>query len=443
MDVSRGSPRPIVLPPRVVNLLYWGTCVSPNMPSATPRAPRAMKRPACWPILCLAIAACAACAAGAERDYRFERTISRPVLENYLSRSITMMDLLARSGELDENLRMLRNVGAKFAGRAVYVWGGERRLPELLGTARENAARVHRADPDMILQAGAFEIVTRDAEQLPVPARVFEALGEKPQERSFRYEDMLYPDGRLRDHWRRGASVPDVSRPETRRWFVYLGMAYIDAGVEAIHFGQVELMGQNDRRHEGWQQVLDAVRRHAAAHARRGLVLCDGHVPGGGLVRDGRLLLDFHSFPLRIVEVRDRPQEGILRTGAADAIYGRSRGGRAPSGWQCEHLPYLVELDNWSASPHPGQFGVPGFIWGYDEIGWFAHQPEAYRNRWLRYAHDWVRQHDPAGHLQMPGARCLHTPVGRQSWYRANTPSPAAPDGFGQEETIKAIWAGE
>ena len=398
-----------------------------------------MKRPACCLVLCLA----ATSAAGADRDYRFDRTISRPVLENYLSRSITTMDLLARTGELDENLRMLRNVGAKFAGRAVYVWGGEKRLPELLKTAKANAAKVHRADPEMILQAGAFEIVTRDVEQLPVPERVFTALGEKPEKRNFRYEDMLYPDGRFHNHWGRRGSVPDVSRPETRRWFVYLGMAYIDAGVEAIHFGQVELMGRNDRQQEHWQQVLDAVRRYAAAHTRRRLVLCDGHVPGGGLVRDGRLLLDFHSFPLRIVEVRDRPQEGVLRVGAADAIYGRSRGGVAPSGWQCEHLPYLVELDNWGGSRHPGQFGVPGFIWGYDEIGWFAHQPEEYRNRWLRYADDWVRQHDPAGHLQMPGARCLHTPVGRQSWYRANTRSPAAPEGFGQEETIKGIWAGE
>jgi hypothetical protein len=41
----------------------------------------------------------------------------------------------------------------------------------------------------------------------------------------------------------------------------------------------------------------------------------------------------------------------------------------------------------------------------------------------------------------MPGSRTLHAPVGGQWWYWANTRSAATPDGFNQEETIKAIWA--
>jgi len=28
-------------------------------------------------------------------------------------------------------------------------------------------------------------------------------------------------------------------------------------------------------------------------------------------------------------------------------------------------------------------------------------------------------------------------------WYYANTPSPAVPDGFGDEEAIRAIWAAD
>ncbi len=379
--------------------------------------------------------------AGAEDAYRFDKTISQPVLRNYLSRSITAMDLLSRSDELDENLRMLKNIGVKFAGRTVYVWGGEGRLPTLLESARQNAAKVRLVDDEMILQAGAFEIVTREVERLSVPARVFEAFGESVQERHFDYDAMLYPDRQLHDHWNRNASVPDISQPESKRWFYYLATSYIDAGVEAIHFGQVELMGRNDQDHRHWQQVLELVRRYAAIHARRHMLLCDGHVPSGGLVCDGRLVLDFHSFPLRIIEIPDRPQEGELRVGYSDSIYGRSKGGVSPSGWSCEHLPYLVELDNWSASDRPGQAGVPGFIWGYDEIGWFAHQDLGYRNQWLRYAWDWVRSHDEVGYLQMPGSRCLHTAVSGNHWYRANTPGPAAPLGFDQEDAIKSIWA--
>ena len=65
------------------------------------------------------------------RDYNFDGSISREVLENYLSRSITMMDLLSGVGDEDDNIRMLKNIGAKFAGRSLYVWGRESRVPNL------------------------------------------------------------------------------------------------------------------------------------------------------------------------------------------------------------------------------------------------------------------------------------------------------------------------
>ena len=50
---------------------------------------------------------------------------------------------------------------------------------------------------------------------------------------------------------------------------------------------------------------------------------------------------------------------------------------------------------------------------------------------------------DPAGHLQMPGSRTLRSPLDRKRWYYANTPSPAVPEGYGQEETSRAIWAAD
>jgi hypothetical protein len=383
-------------------------------------------------------------AAGQARDYRFDGRISPPVLSNYLSRAMTVLDLLTEKGDLADNLRMLRATGVKFAGRSVYLWGSEADLPRRLELARKNSAKVRQADPDIILQAGIFEIVTRQVERLAVPDWAFTALGRPVERRNFRYKEMIYADGRMRDPWGRDASVPDVSRPETKLWFYYLAVSYLDAGIEAFHFGQAELMNRNDPKSEHWGQVLGLVRAYAARHARRHFVLCDAHVPGGGLLYGDRLLFDFHSFPLRIAEVPDRPQEGVLRVGFVDSIYGRSRGGLTPSGWRCDHLPYLVELDNWGVSDRPGQPRVGGcWIWGYDEISWFAHQDAPYRNAWLRYAWRWVREHDPAGFLQMPGSRCLHCPVNGKDWYFANTPSAAVPDGFGQEETIRAIWAAD
>ncbi|HVV03060.1 MAG TPA: hypothetical protein VHC96_02515, partial [Puia sp.] len=55
------------------------------------------------------------------RDYRFDKTISRRVLENYLSRAITMEGLLNGRGDLHDNIRMLNHVGAKFIGRSICL----------------------------------------------------------------------------------------------------------------------------------------------------------------------------------------------------------------------------------------------------------------------------------------------------------------------------------
>ncbi len=379
----------------------------------------------------------------ATRDYRFDGRISRDVLECYLSRAITMMDLLTGKGDVDDNVRMLTEVGVKLAGRTVYRWGGESHLPKLLPRAKAIAAKVHEADPEMILQAGIFEIVTTDVGRVRVPKWVFEEFGLDPDERTFCYEKMVYPDGRWRDRWVKGGSVPDIRQLETRMWFFYLAAEYIGVGCEAIHFGQVALIGAKDQGMAHWWDVLSRVRRYAAKHARRHLVLCDAHVPTGGRLYDGdKLLFDFHTFPLRIAAVAGEPQKGVLRRGHVDSLYGRSKGGLTPSGWRCESLPFLVELDNWGRSGKEGQDIGGCWIWGYDEICWFAHQSADYRNQWLRYAWRRVRELDANGWLQMPGSRCLAAPVrGRLWWYFANRPSEAVPDGFGQEDTIKAIWA--
>jgi hypothetical protein len=253
---------------------------------------------------------------------------------------------------------------------------------------------------------------------------------------------MIYPSGRGHDQWGTGASVPDISRLETKLWFYYLAASYIQLGCEAIHFGQAEIMDGNDPEHRHWRELLQRVRAYAAEHARRGWVLCDAHVPSGGMLCGDHLLFDFHSFPLRIVETPDDPKKGVLKMGAFDSIYGRSMGGIAPGDWRCEHLPYLVELDNWGASSRPGEPHMGGcWVWGYDEMSWFAHQDPEYRAHWLRYAWDWVREHDANGYFQMPGSRVLHAPVDGHGWYYANRRSETLLHGFGDEVTIRTIWS--
>ena len=384
----------------------------------------------------------AATKAAEPRSYAFHEQISRKVLEDYLSRSISMEGLLNGRGDLGDNIRMLKGTGAKYIGRSICLWGNEADLLNNLERARRQLPLVHAADPEMILEACIFEIVTTAVEQVTVPDWAFTALGMKPQMRYFRYADMLYPSGRRQDQWGKGSSVPDVSRSETQLWFYFLAASYIDLGVEAIHFGQVEIMNGNDPDLLHWARVFSLVRSYAAKHARRGMVLCNGHVPSGGLVRNGQLLLDFHAFPLRVKEVPGHPQEAILQVGFSDGIYGRSKGGVTFSGWSCEHLPYLVELDNWGVSKQPGESGAGGnWVWGYDEITWFAHQTKEYRRQWLHYAWDWVRHTDPNGFLEMPGGRTEISPLDHRRWYYANRPSAVVSDGLDDEAAIREIWA--
>jgi hypothetical protein len=377
------------------------------------------------------------------RDYYFDGCISRKVLESYLSRSITMLDLFGEIGNLEDNIRMLINMGAKFAGRVLFLWGNEHRLLNMLLKAKELAQKIHSLDQEIILQACIFEIITVDVQKIPIPEWVFEEFDLQPEKRSFSYEAMLFPDGG-RDHWGKNSSIPDMSQLETRMWFFFVAKSYIDVGIESIHLGQMELMDRGNSEYRYSLDMISRVRNYALKNARRHLVLCDAHVPSGGIVlSDGRLLFDIHSFPLRIEEVEDgmpSPQKGILKVGYLDSIFCRSRGGLTPSGWSCESLPYMVEFDNFEESGKEGQNIGGHWIWGYDEISWFAHQPEQYRNDWLRYAWGWIKEHDSNGFLSMPGSRCLVSPVNGKYWYHANTRSQAVPDGFNQEETIKDIW---
>jgi hypothetical protein len=373
--------------------------------------------------------------------YAFDKTISRPVLEHYLSRAITMQGMLNGEGDLTDNIRMLKGIGAKYIGRSLCLWNAERNFLNDVARAKAEVPRVLAADPDMILEACVFETVTPKINDIAIPVWVFQGLGQPVEKRNFRFDDMIYPEGQRRAMGR-DAQVPDESRTETQLWFYYQAISYIDCGFESIHFGQVEIMNRNDPDNSHWANLLGLVRQYGATHARRHLVLCNGHTPTGGLMHDGNPLLDFNEFPLRIMETPDKPTEAVLKLGFSDGLYGRSKGGMTVNGWSCGHLPYLVEFDNYGVSRHPGQPNAKGsfnWVWGYDEITWFAHQSRDYRSNWLAYACNWVRNTDTNGYLEMPGSRVARSPDSR--WYFANNPSPAVPTGYGDENAIRAVWS--
>ena len=363
------------------------------------------------------------------KDYQFDGMISREVLENYLARSSTFGSLLHLT--LEDDLRMIKNTGVKFAGRAIWMWGGESKIDELVRVGEPFAKRIHEIDPDIILQGAIFEVVTKDVNNVAIPESVFEEFGVPKEPRNFSYKAMLYPFGHRHNHWSKDSSVPDMSRLETRMWFFYVAKRWIDMGIEAIHFGQVEIMDDWDRSHRHWRDIMKRIRDYAKKNARRHIVLSDAHVPSGGIVHDGNLMFDLHSFPSRPKSVKGKPYKAILEKGFSDSIYGRSKGGVTPSGWKCEALPYIVEIDNFGVSDHPGQYRESDkiHVWGWDEINWFIKQPEGYRNEWLEYAYNWVRKTDKNGYFQLPLRRFEH--------YSA---SMNPPKGMRQEVTIKKIW---
>jgi hypothetical protein len=382
------------------------------------------------------------------RGYGFDGMISREVLESYLSRSITFSSFLRRDhlenswnkGNVDDNYRCIANMGAKFIGRAIWTWGDEISLFQNINESRLLAERAHGIDPEMILQAAIFEAVSINVESIPIPAWVFEEFGLAPEARNFTFNDMYDVGGEFDDFWGENTAVPDMSKLETRMWFFFLAATYIDMGIEALHLGQVDLMTRYDPGQVHWRDMLQRVRAYATTNARRHMVICDAHVPTGGYVHDCSLMFDFHSFPLRPEEIAAEPQKTELVLGHEDSIYKRSKGGIAPSGWACDSLPYIVEFDNFGISDKPNENIGGIWAWGYDEITWYALQPEEYRNEWLLYAVRWLEENDPNGFLEMPGSRPISVAINDGHHYFANTASVNMTNGFNQEETIKSIW---
>lgn len=377
--------------------------------------------------------------------------ISHEVLNNYLSRAVTEAEFLCSEGlgndgdygKVDDE-RMLLNIGAKFIGRSIYVWNHEELFldDDWLGNAEEKIDRMLSKDPDLMFQAGMFETVSTKVNDIPVPEWVFEAFGKTAEKRNFNFDSMKDENNVYVGQWGNGTCVPDMSREETRMWFYYMAVRYMEIGIEAFHLGQVMLMasmGDSDADYAGFSDLFSRIRQAAATKARRGTVIFDGHLTNGGIVIDGNHLFDFTSFPLRAKEVSGEPIKAELKKGFNDCIIGYTKAGVTPSGWYCERLPYILEFDNFG-------MGVPGdsslsdaFVWGYDEISWFSQLDDSEEQEWLKYAFDYLNRVDPVGYIEVPGLRV--SVGGKDPFYRCNTASDACPEGRSLENTIKELWS--
>lgn len=370
------------------------------------------------------------------KSFTFDGSMSREVLNNYLSRAVTHIgigyDNDLTSETFEDDLRMLKNEGAKFIGRAAYVWANS--VPDNIGFAfaKERFARGHAVDPEFIFQACVFECIYKPfVDSTPIPAYVFEEFGLPVEKRCFSYDIMRIPEEPDNIWGRPPTGTPDITKTEAQMWFFYRSAEYIRAGCEAIHLGQVCRVGKYDTDFSCWKSVIRRIRKFASIHARRHYVLIDAHTLGW-LRRDDSMF-DYNAFPIRLKEIVDEPMKCICEEGYLDSMFNEKDG-------LCR--PFLVEFDNFGHSDKMGKADIRShFAWGYDEITWFSKLDADYRAEFLNYIYNWVKERYPEGWVQMPSRRCL-SGADRYN-YSANTRSEACPFGWSDEEKIKSIFARE
>jgi len=368
-------------------------------------------------------------------------------IRHYLSRAVTAGSLIA-SDTLEDDLRAVRAIGAKFIGRAADYWRHAPDEPHF-AACQELSRRVHAIDADTVLQGCIFEAIYPGVAQTPIPAWVFEAFDLPVEPRNFRFEEIAGPVFRDVYRWDaaegspHGGTVPDLTQREAQLWFYYRAVRYLQSGFEALHLGQVHMYAGRDSGYRIFARLCAMIRAAATRYGRRGFVLLDAHTHG--IAIDGNLLLDFCSRPISARNFAEQPERIIL------VQRGQSIGGILPGGDPCDISPTLIEVDNWGGySLSAEQLAnaaqrAQTNRWGYDDIAWFAHQPLSEREHFMQYAHRFVRaQHDHC-YFQMPLRRTLGraamTVNGRRAeFFKANTPSPACPDGFGGENAIARIW---
>ena len=167
------------------------------------------------------------------KNFKFDGSISREVLNSYLSRAVTHFgigyDNDVYSDTFEDDLRMLKNEGAKFIGRAALVWHTSVPDSEGFAFAKKRIARGHEIDPEFIFQACVFECIYRPfVEQTPIPAYVFETFGLPAEERCFSFDAMKLT-GEPDNIWGMPqTAVPDITR--TNVHFVFLGVNAADHG---------------------------------------------------------------------------------------------------------------------------------------------------------------------------------------------------------------------
>ena len=381
--------------------------------------------------------------------YYFDGGISLDVLNNYLNRAMTYCHV--RGDDISLLKKSIVDAGVKYVQRADCAWIPEPWDYTLEDQIKGKLKTLHNMDPDIIFEACIFEYVDQRVNGIPIPAETFKAFGQPVQNRNFSYNKMVSPDWNYLNNWGEGASIPDITQLETQMFFYHRACFFIDMGFEALHLGQVKSIGHNDKNNECWTKVIKLIREYAKKNARRHYVILDAHHPDQKFQdKDGNMLTDFNAFPIRMKVAYGQishmpsdaaPQKCIIQPGHKDSVYKLNISGVAPSGWYTNKYPYLVELDNYGVDVARLNKAYAD-IWGYDEITWFAIQPQWYRQEFMEYLTKQVDSYNENGHVAVAGKRWITTFPGCDE--KLNTYYALGKAGdvnfFGDLEFYKDMW---
>lgn len=297
------------------------------------------------------------------------------------------------------------------------------------------------------------------------------------QKELYESNNLNYSNGWRKEAFGEGTIIPDMSRRITQFWFFERAAKYIDAGCELISLGQVEIMDDNDPGHVAYYRLVKAIKRYAAKNARRHFVLIEAETQGFYYSPDfqlnieqnfaefmpkynakatwkinyiipklqdkffedrkiplseRQLIFDYHNQPLRMQETLDRFASSPYSYQPTELkndenwVFGKSKGGKNPNLWTVSNNPYYSMIDNGSVgrvkNASDGICDEPDciFQWGYDEMTWYALQPDWYRMYWVCYMKNWLNEIDTAAY---PVYQCLRG----YYWQHYKTMS----DGFG------------
>jgi hypothetical protein len=286
--------------------------------------------------------------------------------------------------------------------------------------------------------------------------------GIPAEKEEYNSNNIQYMNDWRKEGFGEGTIIPDMSRRITQFWFFERAAKYIDAGCELLSLGQVETMNDNDPGHIAYYRLVKAIRKYAAKNARRHFVLIEGetqgfyycpdfqdyiekefpqYLPKNNLkttwkinsilpdlqdkffddnhvsLSERQLIFDYHNQPLRMQETLDRYASSPFSyqptelKNDANWVFGNSKGGKNPNEWTVPHNPYHSMIDKGSVgrmkNASDGICDEPEciFQWGYDEITWYAMQPDWYRMYWVCYMKNWFLETDTAAFPVYQGLR--------------------------------------